>query len=401
MTTEPVIADAVSPAADMVLHVRVVTETGGGPEKTILNSPSHLAKHGYRGLCAYLHPPNDPGFAEIRARADSMGVELISVPDRGAWDLSVVWRLLRICRSRNIGIWHGHDYKSNAIGLLIRGLHRMHLVTTVHGWVCSDWKARIYYRVDMQCLRFYKRVVCVSEALRQTCLKGGVASAQCSLIENSIDTTAWTASRNGQAEQTRPRERAESWRIGTVGRLSPEKGFDTLIAAVDRLIREGRNVSLTIVGEGDARSVLQAQIDRLNLADNVHLAGYQPNTIDLYRSMDVFVLSSLREGLPNVLLEAMAMEVPVVATRVGGVPRIVEDRENGLLIEPNDVDGLVAALRESMDRPEPAAARARCARETIEQDYSFDRRMERMARIYDGLKDGRQRTGKSATAESR
>src|SRR5438477_6875066 len=118
-------------ARPMVLHVRVVTGHGGGPEKTILNSPRFLRTLGYQSKLAYLHPPNDPGFTALRKRGESLEADVLSVPDRGPLDLSVVMKLVRICREQKVAIWHGHDYKSNFLGLLVRMFWPMQLVTTL------------------------------------------------------------------------------------------------------------------------------------------------------------------------------------------------------------------------------------------------------------------------------
>lgn len=383
----------------VVLHVRVVTETGGGPEKTILNSPAHLQKRGYRGVCAYLHPPQDPGFAEVQKRAWALNVDLISVPDRGPWDLRVVWRLLKICRDEKVTIWHGHDYKSNAIGMLIRLFYRMHLITTVHGWVRHTRRTPLYYWIDRLSLRFYKKIVCVSEDLLQACVASGVPPAKCEVILNAIDTTVYAPVSDCNSSREQLGIPADRYLIGSVGRLSVEKGYNFLIDAVDRLIREGHNISLLIVGEGNIRGELEAQIERLGLQSRIQLAGYQSNTIDLYRAMDLFVLASLREGLPNALLEAMAMEVPVVVTSVGGIPQVICDHENGVLVEPGDAKILADAVREMLVHRDLALKMARKARETVEQDYSFNRRMDRMVQLYEGLEaTGQDIEGMDATA---
>ena len=119
----------------VVLDVRVVTGTGGGPDKTILNAPRFLAASGYHNICAYMHPPNDPGFERLRERANALEAPLVSIPDRGPFDLKVATELLALCRRERVAIWHGHDYKSNLLGLLLRPFWPMRLVSTVHGWV--------------------------------------------------------------------------------------------------------------------------------------------------------------------------------------------------------------------------------------------------------------------------
>src|SRR5947209_20361435 len=119
----------------VILDARVVSGTGGGPDKTILNSPRFLLRDGYLNLCAYMHPPGDPGFDQVRRRAEQLQAPLLSVADRGPLDWKVIPRFLNICRRERVAIWHGHDYKSNALGLLLRRFWPMRLVTTVHGWV--------------------------------------------------------------------------------------------------------------------------------------------------------------------------------------------------------------------------------------------------------------------------
>src|SRR5437660_11805420 len=101
-------------AVPVVLDARVVTGSGGGPEKTILNSPRFLLPLGYRMVCAYLHPPGDPGFEVLRQKAEQLQAPLESILDRGPWDWRVVTKLLALCRRERVAIWHGHDYKSNA-----------------------------------------------------------------------------------------------------------------------------------------------------------------------------------------------------------------------------------------------------------------------------------------------
>src|SRR5690606_11391969 len=129
--------------------------------------------------------------------------------------------------------------------------------------------------------------------------------------------------------KTSPRSRLElptdRILIGAVGRLSPEKGFDLLIRAVGELVQEGMNLGLLIAGEGPERSHLEAQIRQQPDPSRFRLLGHQSDLSDFYGAIDVYALSSLSEGLPNVLLEAMAMALPVVASRVGGVPQLIED----------------------------------------------------------------------------
>ena len=174
--------------APVVLDARVVTGAGGGPEKTILNSPRFLDPLGYRMVCAYLHPPADSGYETIREKAAKYHAPLVSIPDRGPWDWRVVSELLAVCRREKVAIWHGHDYKSNLLGLILQRFWPMRLVTTVHGWVQHTRRTPLYYWVDRLCLAHYERVICVSADLSKQALACGTAADRCFLLENGIDT---------------------------------------------------------------------------------------------------------------------------------------------------------------------------------------------------------------------
>src|SRR5262249_18147036 len=117
----------------------------------------------------------------------------------------------------------------------------------------------------------------------------------------------------------------------------------------------------------------------------VSLTGYQADPRPLYEAMDLFVLSSLREGLPNVLLEAMAMTVPVIATEIAGIPRLVQDGVNGVLVAPGSAKALAKGIADLVRQPDLRSRIANAGRATVETQYSFARRMEKIADLYDGM----------------
>ncbi len=372
----------------VVLHTRVVTGSGGGPDKTILNSPRFMADTGYRLLCAYMHPPGDPGFEQLKKKAELWQAPLLSVADRGPWDYRVVKQLLDICRRERVRIWHGHDYKSNALGLLLRWFWPMRLVTTVHGWGVESGRAPFYYKIERRCLPYYERVICVSEDLRRQCLASGVPESRCLLVHNAIDTQEFSRTLDAGRAKERLGFPPQRYLIGAVGRLSAEKGFDLLIRAVDQLLDDELDVGLIIVGEGEERERLEKLIGELGRSERIHLLGYRSDVRELYEAMDIYALTSYREGLPNVVLEAMALEVPVVATRVAGVPLLIDHEKNGLLVEPGDEAALTQQLARLLQDNSLRSRLAQAGRETIETKHSFAKRMQKMRAIYDELLSG-------------
>lgn len=368
-----------------VLHVRTVTGAGGGPEKTVLNSPRFLRPLGYESACAYLHPPGDPGFDLLRDRAFDAGAELISVPDRGITDFSVVRRLLRICRERNVTIWHGHDYKSDAIGLLLRRFHPMKLVSTVHGWGVRSRKTPLYHAIDRFALRRHDRVVCVSDDLLRQCIAGQIPIGRCCEIANGIDLSAYDDLPARAVTRAEFGIRNDYPLLIAVGRLSAEKGFDVLIRAVEPLIESGTPANLLIAGNGPLLAELEQLIARTGHAGLIRLLGHVADPRRLFAAADAFVLSSRSEGLPNVLLESLACRVPVVATPVGAVPNVVADGEDALLVPVDDADALTVALTRLLSNPSLQQSLAENGRRTVERQFSFEMRMQKMAALYDSL----------------
>jgi glycosyltransferase involved in cell wall biosynthesis len=332
-----------------------------------------------------MHPPADPGFEALRLKAESANAPLVSVQDRGPWDWRVVAQYLSLCRRERVAIWHGHDYKSNALGLLLRRFWRMHLVTTVHGWVKETRRTPLYYAVDRLCLPRYESVICVSEDLRDRALACGVPAQRCQLIENAIDTHNFSGKVDSATAKSRIGFSPDRLLIGAVGRLSAEKGFDVLIRAAHRLVQGGHNIEVVIAGDGDAEQSLRALIRELGMDGRVRLLGYCADTRAVYDALDLFVLSSLREGQPNVVLEALAMEVPVVATRVAGLPRLIQDGENGVLVEPGSVENLTEGMSKLLGDTGTCTRLAKAGRKTVLDHYDFAARMQKIRAIYDGL----------------
>lgn len=316
-------------------------------------------------------------------KAEECNAELISVIDKGKIDFSVVRKLIRLCRDRNVAIWHGHDYKTNVLGLIVRRFHRMKLISTVHGWVNHDTLTPAYYWLDRQALKYYDEVICVSKDLLETCHSSGVREERCHLIHNAIDTEQFQRRSDSSTAKKAIGMETAPFLIGAVGRLAPEKGFSHLISACEQLMEEGLNIHLMIAGEGPLHEELRNQIISTKYAERLHLLGQCQNVIPIFEAMDLFVLSSLREGLPNVVLEAMAMQVPVVATEIAGVPSLITHGTHGCLVPPDDIEQLAVGMRQVILSQSLQDRYRLAARLRIEQEYSFENRMQKIATLYE------------------
>ncbi len=367
-----------------VLHVRVMAGTGGGPEKTILHSPGYADPARCQMHVAYITPVGNPANAELCQRAAELDCPLHLIEERGPVDWRTVRRLARLCDELDIDIWHGHDYKSNLIGLLLRRRRPMKLISTVHLWTDETWRLKLYRHVDQRVLPRYDRVITVSEALAERCRVIGVAAHRVRYVPNAIEPHKFVRTQSPAEARSRLGLDPDRLTIGFVGRLSIQKRIDRLLDVLPQLRRHRQGLQVLIIGDGAQRQALQQRTTALGLDDTVRFCGWRMPVHPWYEAMDLMVLPSEREGLPNVLLEAMALEVPVAATDVGANRDLLDGGRCGVLLS-DDVGGWLDPLQRFMNDAALGRQYADEARHRIETRFSFAARMEQMMREYERL----------------
>jgi glycosyltransferase involved in cell wall biosynthesis len=366
----------------MVLHARVVAGSGGGPDKTILRSARYANPERLRMAAAYIYPHGDRGIELLRTKARNWGCPLWEFPETGPIDPGVVQSLLRLCREQRTAIWHAHDYKTDALGVLLRRFWPMKLVTTVHGWTRESLRTRLYYHVDNWCLNRYDHVIVVNRDLSEHCRERGVREDRMTYIPNAIEHEGYRRQLTVEGARGAMGVATDRLVVGVVGRLSVEKGVDRSIHCVAELRKRFPNVELHLIGDGPERGRLEALVTESGLKCAVRFWGWQAEVKPFYEVMDVLLLPSRTEGLPNVVLEAMAMEVPVAATDVGGVSDLLDGGGCGVILGLDEAgwSGRIGSILSSRELRAELASRAR---RRVETDYSFHKRMERVMGIYD------------------
>ena len=271
-------------------------------------------------------------------------------------------------------IVHTHGYRADVLHGRVARKRGIPTVTTVHGFTGGDWKNRLYERLQRRAHRRFDGVVAVSEPLKAELADAGVPSDRIYCIRN-----AWV--RRPLLDRSAAREQlgldANRIWVGFVGRLSREKGADIFVEAVARL-DDARGA---VIGTGSLRAALEARAEAADVAGRVRFIGMVPNAGRFMKALDVFVLSSRTEGTPIALLEAMAAGVPVVATRVGGVPDVVSEAE-AKLVEPERPTELAAAIGALLADRRSAQARARRARRKLRAEFSPEVWISRYDRVY-------------------
>ena len=379
-----------------VLHLRVCAGTGGGPEKTILNSPRFIQAEGFDASVAYLCPPGDPIRESLRDRAAAANCPLYLLDDHGPFDVRLISRVTRLCRELKIDILQAHDYKSNVLAWCVRKWYRCRLVTMLHGWTDMSGRMPLYKRIDQFFLRYFESLICVSPDLVEECERLRIPKQRLHHVPNAIDVEHFRRRLDPISAKEAIQARPDRFLIGSVGRLSQEKGFDRLIQAVVLLQQQGLPLDLWIAGDGPEREELTRIIGQHTTDGSIRLLGQMADLRMFYQAMDLFVLNSTREGLPNVLLEALALETPSIATRVGGVPDLIKPGRTGYLIEPQDDLELVQSIQRAISSPELGAEMAAAGRKNIVERFGFDARMKKIATIYrDMLEKSTRWTSKS------
>jgi glycosyltransferase involved in cell wall biosynthesis len=271
-------------------------------------------------------------------------------------------RLGDLLRAMGPDVVHTHGYRADIQAAAVARTLHLPTVTTVHGFTGGGWKNRLYERLQLRSFRTFAAVVAVSGPLSQRLQAAGVPADRIHLVPNAAPPSLPPLHRAAaRLELGIP---SEAFVAGWVGRLSAEKGLDLFLEA---LALTGPEIHGAILGTGDAYDPLTRLADRRGLGGRIVWAGVVPDAGRLFPAFDCFVLSSRTEGTPIVLFEAMAADVPIVATAVGGVPDVVSERE-AVLTQPGSADALAAGIVAIATNPAGATARATAARQRLEAE---------------------------------
>jgi glycosyltransferase involved in cell wall biosynthesis len=324
------------------------------------------------------------------AREHGLAVDII--PERRRFDMRVIPALRRIVESRGPDLIITNSVKSHFL-VWRSGLWREHpWVAFHHGYTDTDRKMRLYNRLDRWSLQHADRVVTVCQAFAQELSAStGISIEKISVQHNSIRRQSSANAADVAALRTRLGISENERVVLSVGRLSREKAQLDLIAGF-RSLREtnpATPVKLVLVGDGPERSRLEAAVESFGVKELVVFAGQVRDVQSFYGIADVLALPSHSEGSPNVLLEAMAANVPVVATAIGGVPEMVENNESALLVAPNDPPALAAAIARLLDDRDLAQRLTRNAATLVETRFNLNNYTRSLVEIYSEVIEGR------------
>ena len=357
----------------------IVDLTVGGAEDHLLSLARNLDRTRFLPVVCCIGRKGPIG-AEIEAAG--IRVEELGKLRKGGFDREIVSRLRALIRRERIDLVHSHMYHANLYGRLAAFREGVPAVISVHN---TYVRPKILRRVLNRWLaRRTPFILAGSEAIRDDIARyDRVPPGKIRVVPYGVDVEKFDSVLSREEARGKLGLPGDRFLVGTVGRLEEQKGQKYLIDAAGRLSRDGRKVTLLIVGSGREEDRLRDQAVREGIGDAVLFLGTRRDLPELFRAMDLFAFPSLWEGFPIALLSAMAAGLPVIVTPVGGVPEVVEDGINGLVVPAGDPVALAEAIWKAHENPVGTSGLGTAAAATIRDRYSHRTTARRIMEIYE------------------
>jgi glycosyltransferase involved in cell wall biosynthesis len=363
----------------------------GGPERQMLGLALSLPA-GYRSV--FLSFSEGGRCRPVLEEARRHGLEAVELTHNVGAFRSAVCEVAAHLRRLRADVLCCNGYKPNLVGLLAARRVDVPLLAVSHGWTAATWKVRLNEALDRLVLRWMDWVVCVSEGQAARVRRAGVAAEHVAVIRNAVPPDAFVAPE--PAWRNRLREffpRPPRRVVGAAGRLSPEKGFAVLVDAASVVTRADPDVGFILFGDGPLREALGRRIAERGLQDRFILAGFRTDLQQFLPVLDLAVLSSFTEGLPVVLLEALAAGVPAVCTAVGGTPEVIDDGIHGYLVPPGDAQALARRILDCLRDDAARRAMGARGRQRVREQFTFATQSVQYQRLFERLARARRRVG--------
>jgi L-malate glycosyltransferase len=342
-----------------------------GGEQQVLYLSQFLHTQGYNSTVVC--PPH----SALYQRAREAGVPTRALHMRHEADLVAAWRLGNYLRQQQVDILHMHAPHAHTIGIL---------ACLLTPRVCKVVSRRVDFPPIRNLLSCWKyrlpkaHYLAVSDAVRHVLIESGLPAQHVQTVYSGVDLRRFDA-----VPQSWSPFPAGTRVVGTVGHLAGHKGHRYLLEATKYMLQVEPQIGVVIAGDGDLRPTLEEQATALGIAERVRFTGFCDNILGLMQCFEVFVFSSYLEGLGTAVLDAMALRKPVVATRAGGIPEVVQDGVTGLLAPPRDPEALAQAVLSLLQHPEQGRAFGEAGRKRVEQQFTAERMAAQTLHVYQWL----------------
>jgi glycosyltransferase involved in cell wall biosynthesis len=319
-----------------------------GAEAMLTNMAGSLTELGCHTIVGVFRNAGAPRHMDIAKHARRRGLQVDMIPCEGKADWETTKFIREHARRENIDVIHTHGYKADIYGYAASRRLEQPIIATCHNWTSESLSVQAYGILDRLILRRFDQVVAVSQSVADWLRRSGVAADRIAVIDNGIDLTCFRDAHASYAEEIRKGQRIA---IGMVSRLVLAKGPQILLMAAQEILKEFPTTLFVLVGDGPARKQLEELARSLHIEQSVIFAGQRDDMPSVYASLDIAVLPSFMEAMPMSVMEAMAAGKPVIATRVGSIPRMISDGRTGFVVAsgtPTELkDAVVKLLRDA------------------------------------------------------
>lgn len=357
----------------------------GGAEKKLYDLVKHLDRRRYRMVVCSI---GQGGPLEKDFR--SLGVEVIVMKKRSRLDIALILQVALLIRRHQIHVVQTTLWLADIVGsfaaILAGGVPVVSWETVTHGENDILRTKRRHVLMYKLAMKWADKIIAVSHEIRESLIfHRGIPADKIITIHYGVDLMRFNPSVDSGGRQKLFPIPNRHLVIGSVARMESYKGVIVMAEAAKKLVRRHRNLAFVFVGDGSLRLKLEADIQREGLSRKILFPGSLDDIHEVMPLFDVFILASLTEGLPNVILEAMASSKPVIATRVGGIPEAVIHNKTGILIPPANVEALVDAIQLFISDPHLAARMGEQGRRRVEACFSVDQEVAGFEKLYDDL----------------
>lgn len=311
---------------------------------------------------------------------------VLQLPMKHKFDFSVVNKLAEYIVNNDIEIIHTHGYKSDILGVLAARKAGIKVVITPHGFSTQiDFKLRAFIWLGCQSFRFADRVVPLSKQLMKDMKKFGVKDNKLTYVQNGVDLSEIEEQRCKTGNALKASAPDNEVRIGFIGQMIARKQIEHILDVFQIQAKQNPNVKLYLLGDGDKRQELEAYAQQLDVSERIKFLGFRDDRIEWLHSFDLFVMSSVLEGIPRCLMEAMAMGIPVAAYDISGVDQLIKHQDTGYLATLNDKQELAKHWQTLIEEKDEANRVAENGLRFVNEYYSANRMAKEYEVVFDEL----------------
>ena len=372
----------------MTVNILFVTASPGhvfgGGKQAFYNLISRLDRRLFNPIVA-TEPTGR--YAEMLKAA---GVSLIPLTMKNRFDMRIPYSLARTVRKHEVAILHSHGggradfFVYLASKLVDIPVKVTTVANVVEGWFnVNPLKLYVYKKIQRKAEKIFDHFICVSEYLADILIhQHALESTKISIIYNGIDLDYFNAALESPRKRNEFLRKEEKILIGAIGRLVAEKGLEYLLECMPKLLKHFSRAKLLLVGDGPSRADLEKRVLSLGLKDNIIFTGFRSDIREILSRLDILILPSILEGFPMIILEAMAMAKPIVASDIPGIREQIINGKNGILVPVKDPNALAAAIIEILADRKAAENIGLAARKTVDDKFSIEKMVAQTETLY-------------------